>query len=121
MTSPTLSSAERIEEEASVAGLAAAETLRAVEIVGLVLVGLLVCPPLAILAVVVVVPLLVIAVVLAVLGAVLATPYLVVQHFRGHPGGHLSVLTHRLRAAGRALADLAPHRIHAAAREAHSR
>jgi hypothetical protein len=110
-----------LEQDVELAGTAVAGGLRAVEVGAVVLVGLLICPPLAILAVVVVVPLLVIAVVLAVLGAVLATPYLVVQHFRGHPGGHLSVLTHRLRAAGRALADLAPHRIHAAAREAHSR
>ena len=80
------------------------------------LVGLLACPPLAILVVVVAVPLLVTAVVLGLLGAVLAMPYVLVQHFRGHPGGHLALLMHRLRRAGRALLDLAPHRIHADAR-----
>ena len=78
--------------------------LRAVEVAAVVLVGLLVCPPLAILVVVVVVPLLVTALVLGLLAAVLATPYLLVQHFRGHPGGHLALLKHRLRRAGRALA-----------------
>ena len=90
--------------------------LRAVEVAAIVLVGLLVCPPLAILVVVVVVPLLVTAVVFGVIGAVLATPYVLVQHFRGHPGGHLALLAQRLRHAGRALLDLAPHRIHADAR-----
>jgi hypothetical protein len=90
--------------------------LRAVEVAAIVLVGLLVCPPLAILVVVVAVPLLVTAVVLGLIGAVLATPYVLVQHFRGHPGGHLALLAQRLRHAGRALFDLAPHRIHADAR-----
>jgi hypothetical protein len=80
-----------------------------------VLVGLLVCPPLAILAVVVVVPMLVIAFVVAVLAVILGTPYLIVQHLRGHHS-HLTVLKHRLRVAGRAVSDLAPHRIHHAVR-----
>jgi hypothetical protein len=90
--------------------------LRAIEVATVVVLGLLVCPPLAILVVVVAVPLLVTAVVLGLLGAVLATPYVLVQHLRGHPGGHLALLKHRLRRAGRALLDLAPHRIHADAR-----
>jgi hypothetical protein len=76
-----------------------------------VLVGLLVCPPLAILAFVFVVPFLVVALVVGLLVAVLSTPYLLVHHFRGHHDGHLSLLAHRLRHAGRALIDLAPHRI----------
>ena len=80
------------------------------------LIGLLVCPPLAILAVLVVVPLLVIALVLGLLAAVLSTPYLLVHHLRGHHG-HLSLLAHRLRHAGRALLDLLPHRIVADARK----
>jgi hypothetical protein len=82
-----------------------------------VFVGLLVCPPLAILVVLVVVPLLVTALVLGLIAAVLSTPYLLVHHLRGHDGGHLSLLAHRLRRAGRALFDLAPHRIVADARK----
>jgi hypothetical protein len=104
-----------LEQEAEVAGVAVAGSLRAVEVGAVVLIGLLVCPPLAILAVLVVVPMLVIAVVLGLLAAVLATPYLLVQHLRGNHV-HLTVLKHRLRVAGRAVLDLAPHRIHHAAR-----
>ena len=84
------------------------------------LIGLLVCPPLAVLAFLVVVPFLVVALVLGLLAAVLSTPYLLVHHFRGHHGGHLSLLAHRLRQAARALIDLAPHRIVADARKAAS-
>ncbi len=86
----------------------------------MVLLGLLVCPPLAILVVVVVVPLLVMALVLGLLAAVLSTPYLLVHHFRGHHGGHGALLAHRLRLAGRALVDLLPHRIVADARKIHA-
>jgi hypothetical protein len=112
-----VSRTEKLEEDAQLAGVAVDGSLRAFEVAAVVLVGLLVCPPLAILVVLVVVPILVTAVVLALLAAILGTPYLLVQHFRGHPGGHLSLLAHRLRLAGRALLDLAPHRIHAAARK----
>ena len=108
-----------IEEDALLAGEATAGALRAVEIAAVVLIGLLVCPPLAILVVVVVVPLLVIAMVLGLLLVVLTTPYLIVHHLRGHHD-HLSLLGHRLRHAGRALVDLAPHRIVADARKADS-
>jgi hypothetical protein len=107
---------EEIEHLALEADIAVGGGLRAVEVAAVVLVGLLVCPPLAILVVVIAVPMLFTAVVLGLIGAVLATPYLLVQHFRGHPGGHLALLAHRLRHAGRALFDLAPHRIHAEAR-----
>jgi hypothetical protein len=112
-----LSTAEKIEEDASLAGLAAAEALRGVEVAAVVLLGLLVCPPLAILVVLVVVPLLVTALVLGLLAAVVSTPYLLVHHFRGHHGGHASLLAQRLRRAGRALLDLLPHRIVADARK----
>jgi len=105
-----------VEEDAALAGLAAGETLRAVEVAAVVLLGLLVCPPLAILAVVVIVPLLVLAVVVA----VLSVPYLVVRHLRGHRGQGGLVLG-RLRAAGRAVFELAPHRIVADARRLHPR
>ena len=112
-----LSTVERIEEDASMAGLAVAGGLRGVEVAAVVLLGLLVCPPLAILVVVVVVPLLVTALVLGLLAAVLSTPYLLVHHFRGHDRVHLPLLARRLRLAGRALIDLAPHRIVADARK----
>src|SRR5215218_1564146 len=93
---------EKLEADAALAGIAAGETLRAVEVAAVVLLGLLVCPPLAILAVVVVVPL---------LAVVLSTPYLLVHHFRGEHRGHGALMAHRLRHAGRAILDLAPHRI----------
>jgi hypothetical protein len=112
-TSPT----EKLEEDALLAGTAAAGALRGVEAAAVVLLGLLICPPLAILVVVVVVPLAVIALVLGLLAAVVSTPYLLVHHFRGHHGDHLSLLGHRLRRASRALIDLAPHRIVADARK----
>ena len=104
-----------LEQDVEVAGVAAAGSLRAIEVAAVVLVGLLVCPPLAILAVVVVVPMLVIALAVGLVAAILGAPYLIVQHLRGHHG-HLAVLKHRLGVAGRALLDLAPHRIHHAAR-----
>jgi hypothetical protein len=120
MTTPTpIPPAEKLEKDAELAGVAVTGALRAVEVAAIVLLGLLICPPLAILAVLVAVPLIVTALVLGLLAAVLATPYLLVQHFRGHRGGHLSLLAHRLRVAGRALLDLAPHRIHAGTRELH--
>jgi hypothetical protein len=112
-----LSTAEKIEEDASLAGLAVAGTLRAVEVAAVVLLGLLVCPPLAILVFLVVVPLLVTALVLGLVVAVLSTPYLLIHHFRGPYGGHAALLAHRLRRAGRALLDLLPHRIVADARK----
>ena len=107
---------DQIQQLALEADVAVGGGLRAVEVAAIVLLGLLACPPLAILVVVVAVPLLVTAVVLGLIGAVLATPYALLQHFRGQPGGHLALLAHRLRHAGRALFDLAPHRIHADAR-----
>jgi len=104
-----------LEQEAEVAGVAVAGSLRAVEVGAIVLIGLLVCPPLAILTVLVVVPILVIGTVVGLLAAVLATPYLLVQHLRGNHG-HVRVLRHRLSVAGRSILELAPHRIHQAAR-----
>ena len=116
-----LSPAERLEEDAVLAGEVVAGGLRAVEVAAVVLLGLLICPPLAILAFVVVAPLLVAALVLGLIAAVLATPYLLVHHFRGHERRHLPLLAHRLRRAGRALVDLAPHRIVADARKVTAR
>jgi len=118
---PIRSPAERFEEDAALASEVAAGGLRGVEVALVVLVGLLVCPPLAIAVFLVVAPLLVVALVFGLLAAVISAPYLLVHHFRGHHGGaHLSLLVHRLRLAGRALFDLAPHRIAADVRKAHS-
>jgi hypothetical protein len=112
-----LSPGEKLEEDASLAAVAVGEALRAGEVALVVFVGLLVCPPLAILVFLVVVPLLVTALVLGLLVAVLSTPYLLVHHFRGPHGGHAALLAHRLRRAGRAAVDLLPHRIVADARK----
>jgi hypothetical protein len=101
----------RTEEIEEVAALGVGGGLRAVEVAAVVLLGLLVCPPLAILTVVVVLPLLVIALVLGLVVAVLSIPYLLVHHFRSDDRRHASLIAHRVRGAGRALLDLAPHRI----------
>src|SRR5215218_2666024 len=113
----SISPAEKLEDDALLAGEAAAGALSGVEVAAVVLLGLLVCPPLAILVVLVVVPLLVAALVLGLLAAVLSTPYLLVHHFRGQHGDHAALLAHRLRRAGRAILDLAPHRVVADARK----
>jgi uncharacterized membrane protein len=120
-TTEPSSPVEKLEKDALATGVAAAGALRAVEVAAIVLIGLLVCPPLAILVVVVVVPLLVIALVVALLAAVVTVPYLLFHHFRSpHGGHHATLLAHRLRAAGRAVLDLAPHRIVADVRKLHS-
>jgi hypothetical protein len=112
------SATERIEDVASEIDLVGALTLRAVEVGTLVLIGLLVCPPLFILVVVVVVPLVALTVLVSLIAAVLATPYLIVRHVRGHRAGH-AVLRHRLGRAFHALLDIAPHRLLAAIRRSH--
>ena len=121
MTAPDaytpLTPAEKLEEDASLVGLAAAEGLRGIEIAVVVVLGLLVCPPLAILAFLVVVPVLVAGLVLGLIVAVLSTPFLLVHHFRARHRDHGSLFLQRLRHAGRALLDLLPHRIVADARE----
>ena len=120
MNTPTyepLTTAEKLEEDASLAGLAVAEALRGVEVAAVVLVGLLVCPPLAILVFLVVVPVLVLGLVLGLLVAVLSTPYLLVHHFRARHRAHGPLFVPRLRHAGRALLDLLPHRLVAGVRE----
>jgi hypothetical protein len=109
---------ERVEEVASDVGVAGALALRAVEIGALVLLGLIICPPLFILVVVVVVPLVALTVLLSLVAAVLATPYLIVRHIRGHHAGH-AVLRQRLGHAYHALLDIAPHRLIAAIRRSH--
>jgi hypothetical protein len=119
-TSESPSPVEKLEQDALLTGEAAAGALRAVEVAAIVLIGLLICPPLAILAVVVIVPLLVIALAAGLLVAIVTVPYLLFRHLRDPHGGHGSLLAHRLRAAGRAVFDLAPHRIAADVRKLHS-
>jgi hypothetical protein len=112
------SATERVEDVASEIGLVGALTLRAVEVGAWVLIGLLVCPPLFILVVAVVVPLVALTVLVSLIAAVLATPYLIVRHVRGHRAGHAE-LRHRLGRAFHALLDIAPHRLLAAIRRSH--
>ena len=108
---PLPSHTEKLERDALVAGEVTAGALRGIEVAAVVLIGLLICPPLAILAVVVVVPLALMALAGGLLIAVVSAPYLLVHHFRGHDRRHLPLLAQRLRHAGRALIDLLPHRI----------
>ena len=111
------STVEKLEQDAELVGAAAAGGLRAVEVAAVVLLGLLVCPPLAILTFLVVAPLAVAALVGGLLFAVVSAPYLLVHHFRGDDRRHLPLLGQRLRHAARAIRDLAPHRIVADVRE----
>jgi len=72
--------------------------LRGAEVALVVLIGLLVCPPLAILAVVVAVPLLAIAIAVGLVAAIVATPFLLVRHVREHHRTHRSsAVAHHLR------------------------
>lgn len=105
------STVELLHEDAATASLVASDAARAVQVAGVVLIGLLVCPPLAILVFLFVAPFLVVALAVGLLVGVLSTPYLLFHHFRARDRGHLSLLTHRFRQAARALSDLAPHRI----------
>ena len=90
---------EEIEE---VAAEAPGVLLRGAEVAAVAFIGLLVCPPLAILAVTVVVPLLAVAIVAGLIAAIVALPYLLVRHVREHHRTHSSsALAHglgRLRA-----------------------
>ena len=113
------STAEKLEQDAELAGAAVVGGLRAVEVAAVVLLGLLVCPPLAILAFVVFAPLFVAALALGLLVFILSAPYLLVHHFRAGHGDHMSLLWHRIRHAARAIVDLAPHRIVADVRKLH--
>src|ERR1041385_6220610 len=65
-----MTTSEQISQDASLASVATGEALRAGEVALAVFVGLLVCPPLAILVVVVAVPLLLTGLVLGLLAAV---------------------------------------------------
>ena len=83
------------EEIEDVVALAPGIVVRGAEVGMAAFIGLLVCPPLAILAVVVVVPLLAVAIVVGLLAAIVAMPYLLVRHVREHHRTHRSsVLAH---------------------------
>ncbi len=76
------------EEIAQVAALAAGGLLRGAEVAMVVLIGLLVCPPLAILVVVVGAPLLAAAIVAGLVAAIVAIQYLLVRRLREHHRTH---------------------------------
>ena len=113
------STAERLEEDAALAGVVAAEGLRVFEVGLIVLIGLLVCPPLAILTFLVVGPLFVAALAFGLFVFIVSIPYLLMHHFRADHGDHVSLLRQRIRHVARAIVDLAPHRIVADVRNLH--
>jgi uncharacterized membrane protein len=102
---------ERTEEELSWIGLAVAGTFRAAELAVIVIIALLVCPPLAILTVVVLVPLIVLALGIGALAAVIALPVFVVRHLHRHRAPHAHELVHRLARLGRKDSALAASRV----------
>jgi positive regulator of sigma E activity len=79
---------EHAEDELSRAGLVAGETLRVAEVSVIALAALLVCPPLLILAVIVVVPAVAVAGVVALIACLIALPLYVVRHVRRHHAQH---------------------------------
>jgi hypothetical protein len=93
---------EHVEEElVTVAG----DALRVAEIGLVVFLGLLVCPPLLILAVMVAVPVLAVGAVVAAIAAAIGVPYLLVRHVRAHHRAHGTTLfLHRLWPPARARA-----------------
>jgi hypothetical protein len=117
MTSPAsqthahLPAPQDIGEAAADATLAGGVAVRGVEAAAAVLLALLICPPLLILVVVVAVPLVAAAALVSLVAGVLAAPYLLVRHARGHRGTHASLLVERLRHAGHAIVAVLPHRI----------
>jgi hypothetical protein len=104
-------SVEEIEETASFVALAGAVALRAVEIGVIVLIGLIVCPPLFLLSFLVIAPLVVVAIAVSLVAAVIAAPYLLIRHLRGHEVPHAAVYLRRLRHAAHAIAGLLPHHV----------
>lgn len=101
----------KLEEDVSLAAVGATAALRGFKVAAVLLIGLVVCPPLAVLVFTILAPFLVVALMLGLLAGIVSMPYLLFHHFHGHHGDHLSLLAHRLRLAARALIDLAPHRI----------
>jgi hypothetical protein len=91
---------EHAEEELSWAGLALAETIRAGELAVIVLGSLLICPPLFILAAVVIVPTIILAVVVGAVAAVIAAPVFAIRHLHRHRSGSAHERVHRLARLG---------------------
>jgi hypothetical protein len=110
MTAPT-TRVEKTEDELSWAGLAVGETTRAVELVVIALGALLFCPPLLILAVVVLVPAIAIALVVGAVTAMIALPVFVVRHLHRHRSEDPHAHVHRLAQLGRNDAALAGSRL----------
>jgi hypothetical protein len=79
---------EHAEDELSRVGLVAGETIRAAEVSVLALAALLVCPPLLILAVIVIVPAIAMAGIVALIACLIALPLYVVRHVRRHHAEH---------------------------------
>jgi len=92
---------ERSEEELSWAGLAVAETMRAAELAVIAIGALLICPPLAILAAIVVVPTVALALVVGAVVAVISLPVFVIRHLHRHRAGTAHERVHRLARLGR--------------------
>jgi hypothetical protein len=92
---------EHAEEELSWAGLAVGETIRAVELAVLAIGALLICPPLAILAVVVIVPAIAVAVVVGAVASVIALPVFAVRHLHRHRSADPHAHVRRLARLGR--------------------
>jgi hypothetical protein len=88
---------ERRKERLLFIELAAASLVRSAEVAAIVLIGLLVCPPLLILLVVVGVPLVAFATLVAIVTGVLAIPYHVASHLRGRRAHHTSIVVRRLQ------------------------
>jgi uncharacterized membrane-anchored protein len=85
-------------EELAVAGLGLGILARTGELAFVLLLGLVFCPPLAILAVAVVVPTLILVGLVALVCALCAVPVLLVRHVREHHRTHhTSALAHGLR------------------------
>jgi hypothetical protein len=92
---------QRTEEDLSWAGLAVAETIRAAELAVFAIGALLICPPLAILAVVVIVPAVALAVAVGAVAAVVSLPIFAVRHLHRHRAGAAHARVHRLAQWGR--------------------
>jgi hypothetical protein len=90
-------SGEVLEASAPFVELAAATTVRAVEVAAVALLALLVCPPLFILVVVVAVPLVALVALVAIAAAIVAMPYRLVRHLRGRRAHHTSLVLRRLQ------------------------
>ena len=102
---------ERSEAVLSWAGVAAAATIRVVELAALAVATVFVAPPLVILAVIVVLPAIVLAAVAGLVASVVALPVFVVRHAHRQRAGHAHQLVRRLADLGRSEQALAKSRM----------